>query len=137
MIVTSRLEDTMHIYDIVAGSNRENLLVYLTASTTKEVALALADAYETATAIGVILADNSTKVSCELLETAGEINCILENGITASTGDTVFLSASEAGKVTNIPPSIDGQVVLKVGIVDEIKTNYIVVTTSLGQPVIL
>lgn len=59
--------------------------------------------------VGVASATNTAKV-------LGIVNCLIETSITISAGDVVYLSAAEAGKVTNVAPSTATQVVAELGI---------------------
>jgi len=133
--VISLIEDNTHIFTIDSGSTRENLLVYLESTTNKKVALANANSMSTSVVIGVIMTDNGTTVTTELLETAAEITCVPQTGITLASGDNVFLSDVEAGTITNVPPSVQSRVVFRIGVVDVINVSTAIIATSIGQPI--
>lgn len=84
-------------------------LGYISASQT--VTKAIATAFSTSLVIG---ANEGTVGS---MTTSGTIeNQNVESGITVTAGNRLYLSATEAGKVTNVAPVTAGQVVAPVGI---------------------
>jgi hypothetical protein len=58
---------------------------------------------------GIVTATNTVKV-------LGICTCDVEGALSIAAGDVVYLSASEAGAVTNVAPSTATQVVAELGI---------------------
>lgn len=82
---------------------------YVSANNT--ILKAKADSMSTAKVVGV----NSGTAG--ELEVAGAVDAQFVAGLTLAAGDFVYLSAATAGQLTNVAPTTDGQVVLKVGVV--------------------
>jgi hypothetical protein len=72
-------------------------------------AAAQANSASSARVAGIVKATNSVQV-------LGICTCDIESSITIAQGDVVYLSASEAGKVTKTAPSTSGQVIAELGI---------------------
>jgi hypothetical protein len=72
-------------------------------------AAAIATAASTARVAGIVTATNTVKV-------LGICTCDVEGALSIAAGDVVYLSASEAGAVTNVAPSTATQVVAELGI---------------------
>ncbi len=100
-IARSRIEDNSHIYNIAFGSNREGLLVYQEFTVDNTVALARSDVYNTSNACGVIKQDFGTSV---LVDFGGDVEVQAESSISIISGDTLYLSKTEVGKITNVAP---------------------------------
>jgi len=72
-------------------------------------AAAIATAASTSRVAGIVKATNSVQV-------LGICTCDVEGALSIAAGDAVYLSASEAGAVTNVAPSASGAVVAELGI---------------------
>jgi hypothetical protein len=72
-------------------------------------AAAIATAASTSRVAGIVTATNTVKV-------LGIVTCDVEGALSIAAGDAVYLSASEAGAVTNVAPSTATQVVAELGI---------------------
>lgn len=72
-------------------------------------AAAIATAASTSRVAGIVTATNTVKV-------LGICTCDVEGALSIAAGDVVYLSASEAGAVTNVAPSTATQVVAELGI---------------------
>jgi len=76
---------------------------------TVDGAAAIATAASTSRVAGIVTATNTVKV-------LGICTCDVEGALSIAAGDVVYLSASEAGAVTNVAPSTATQVVAELGI---------------------
>ncbi len=114
----SRIEDSTHVYSIASGSGRTGLAVYLVASHSNRVALANAGDVLTSQVIGIIKRDYGNSVEIDF---GGDVDAMPQTSITFGFGNNVFLSSSEAGKVTNISPSVG--VCVRLGNAVKMKTN--------------
>jgi len=72
-------------------------------------AAAIATAASTSRVAGIVTATNTVKV-------LGICTCDVEGALSIAAGDVVYLSATEAGAVTNVAPSTATQVVAELGI---------------------
>jgi len=130
-VIRSIIEDSTHQYDIDPGSGREGHLVYLVSS--NKVALAQASAESTSDVIGAIKQDFGTYV---LIDFSGDVLLAPQSGISFVSGEEVFLSLTEFGKVTNVPPSVTG-VILNLGSAVRVVGPKVQVSLSIGTPVTL
>lgn len=88
-------------------------------------AAAIATAASTSRVAGIVTATNTVQV-------LGVCTCIVEGALSIAAGDAVYLSATEAGKVTNVAPSTATQVVAELGIATAADASGTV--TVLWQP---
>lgn len=112
------------------GSSREGLCVYHN-SNPDVVDLAISNEEMKAFAIGVITNDYGPSVEIAM---KGDVNILLEGGVTANPGDSLFLSGTESGKVTTIPPTAG--FIVRMGIVAKVKSVDVVqATLSIAEPI--
>lgn len=97
-------------FDTTTNSLGNGDLGYLT-TTANRVQKAIATSVAAATVIG---ANEGVAGSMTTHGTIGAQN--VESGITVTAGDRLFVSATEAGTVTNVAPTTAGQVVAQVGV---------------------
>lgn len=130
-IVRSRIEDNTHIYSITNGSGREGLLVYLT-TTANTVALAIATSMVTSRIAGVITEDYGTTVE---MSSSGDVMGIKETAVLIDPGDTLFLSGTDLGKITNVAPTTVSMVVSNVGKASSVSGNDVQFNMQLITPI--
>jgi hypothetical protein len=99
----------------ISATGTDSTLVTLTTAQAANTAVtvggaaAIATAASTSRVAGIVTATNTVKV-------LGICTCDVEGALSIAAGDVVYLSASEAGAVTNVAPSSSGQVVAELGI---------------------
>ena len=87
-------------------------------------AVSQGDAITVAGAAAIATAAASARVAGMVSATANKVSvlgiiedCNFEGGLTLAIGEAVYLSASSAGKLTNVAPSASGEVVAELGII--------------------
>jgi hypothetical protein len=99
----------------ISATGSDSTLVTLTTAQPANTAVtvggaaAIATAASTSRVAGIVTAPNTVKV-------LGICTCDVEGALSIAAGDVVYLSASEAGAVTNVAPSAATQVVAELGI---------------------
>lgn len=88
---------------------------------TPEVSLAQSNSSATMPAFGIALADiaqNNTDEIATLGSVRGlNVTDFGESGITFSVGDILYVSSTEVGKITNVPPTGDANLLQNIGII--------------------
>ena len=135
-------DGTNAVNEIAPGSNGEVLTVVagawssqaLPATTDYSVvdittAVPQGDAVTVAGAAAVATSTSSARVAGMVSATANKVSvlgiiadCNFEGSLTLAVGEAVYLSASSAGKLTNVPPSGSGEVVAELGIIAAVNT---------------
>lgn len=111
--VSTVIQDaSIGVFNIANGTGREGYLVAFM-TTPKRLVLAKADSLSTCPAIGVIVADDATKAR---IRRNGQVRVKHESGLTIAPGEFVYLSYTDAGMVTNVPPTLG--ILQQVGIVE-------------------
>lgn len=121
-------------FDTTTNSLADGDLGYLT-TTANRVQKAIA------TSIAASAVFGANEGTAGAMTTHGTIeNQNVESTITVTAGDRLYLSASEAGKVTNVAPSTTGQVVMPVGYARTSNGgagNDVALLLLIGTPVLL
>ena len=78
---------------------------------------------------GLILKDTNASNTGYVITLGNIINVnasyVVENGITLNNGDICYISASETGKITNVAPSGESNLIQNIGIVIRINNNNV------------
>lgn len=129
----SRIEDATNDYFLLTpGSGQYGAVVYQESTLGRTVEKAIANLMSTSKVIGVITqVISATKVEIAM---GGDVDCLVETGVSFSPGDDVFLSNLETGKVTNVPPT--SGVVARLGNVSyTVSTSLVRVNFNVSEPI--
>lgn len=89
---------------------------------TPEIELAQSDSFTTMPAFGIAIDDipqNNTGEVATLGSVKGlNVTDFGETSITFSSGDIVYVSSTEAGKLTNVPPTSEGNLIQNIGMIE-------------------
>lgn len=115
------------ITKVAANTIGANQVAYLTA--TGEIDLAQANSLSTSQSTIGVAPTQIISTNPGLIQLVGEIAIEFDGGLTLDENDPVYLSATTAGRATNVAPSTSGQVVKFLGIV----TNAVTYTGTAGD----
>lgn len=127
--------------NVNAGTISKGQVVYISglSGNNPEVDLARSNSSSTMPAFGIAAEDIATTVVGNIV-TFGSLQGLDvadfgETGITFSLGDTVYVSSSEAGKLTNVPPSGESNQIQNIGRIQRISptTNATIKVGGAGR----